>query len=495
MMSGSLGKIAKGAAIAFFGMLAFIFFEFITRVIVARYTTPSEYGTFCIGFALLNVFVLLSCLGLQGGATRCIAYFRGTGEREKVAGVVYSSLQLSIATGIFFFVVLFLSSDTLKGLLHLEQSVVLKLFATAIPFLVIVEILSAIFTGFGQVEKKVYFRDILMSLLKVSGIILAIMLGFGFLGVIYAYLFSTIITATLFAVYATKKLSIGELKEKALIRKKLFYFSTPLLFTSLSSIIIIRMDTLMLGYFKTSDIVGLYNAATPIAQLIPLILSSIALIYVPISSQLYSKNLIKELRRNYAILTKWIVAATLPLFLVIFLFPESVLDAVFGPSYVEAGTALRIIACGVFAQVFFGPNAATLIVIGKTKLNMVYDLIGATMNVSLNLFLIPTMGIIGAAIASAISLCIINVLKSAQIFRMYKIHPFTWNHIKPMIALTIFVGIIHLSVGPTHPALVLILFFFLFLAAYGVCLIITKSFDSDDAILFHEAKKKFRIYR
>src|SRR5574341_204918 len=141
-MNSSLEKIAKGAAIAFVGMLAFTFFEFVTRVIIARYSTQGEYGAFSIGFALLNIFVMVSCLGLHGGATRCIAYFRGKGENEKVAGIVYSSLQLSAAAGLFFFLVVFLLSDFLNGIFHLEQSTVLKLFAIAIPFLTVIEILS-----------------------------------------------------------------------------------------------------------------------------------------------------------------------------------------------------------------------------------------------------------------------------------------------------------------------------------------------------------------
>src|SRR4030067_3099292 len=107
--------------------------------------------------------------------------------------------------------------------------------------------------------------------------------------------------------------------------------------------------------------------------------------------------------RNDAVLTKWNLAVTLPFFLVIFLFSESVLNAIFGSSYVQAGYALRILAIGAFIPVILGPNAATLVVIGRTKLNMIDDLIGAVMNISLNLLLIPTMGIIGAAIASAAS--------------------------------------------------------------------------------------------
>lgn len=487
-MSESLGKIAKGAAIAFIGMLAFTFFEFVTRVIIARYATQGEYGAFSIGFALLNIFVMVSCLGLHGGATRCIAYFRGKGENETVAGIVYSSLQLSFAAGLFFFLVVFLSSDFLNEIFHLEQPTVLKLFAIAIPFLTVVEIISYIFIGFNRINEKVFFRDILMYLLRVSCIILAFILGFGFLGMMYAYLLPTVIVAIVFAGYAVKKLSI-KLKDNAVVRKKLFRFSMPLLITSISTLIMLRMDTLMLGYFKTSDIVGLYNAAYPIAQLIPIFLFSMITIYVPISAQLYSKHRTEEMRRNYAVLTKWTLAATLPFFLVIFLYPEATLNAIFGSSYEQASDALRILAIGGFIQALLGPNSATLVVIGRTKLNMMDDIIGAVMNVVLNLLLIPTMGIIGAAIASVASFGTAAVLKSAQIFWMHRLHPFTRNYLKPIVMSAPAVSAIYLAVGQVHVIWMLILLFIVFAGVYGLSLIITRSLDEEDIMMFLEIKR------
>lgn len=488
-MSESLSKIVNGAAIAFIGMLAFTFFEFVTRVIIARYATPSEYGAFSIGFALLNIFVIVSCLGLQGGTMRCIAYFRGKGDNEKVAGIVYSSLQLSVAAGLVFFLVLFFSSEYLNDIFHLEQSSVLKLFAVTIPFLTVIEILSYIFIGFDRIKEKVFFRDVLMYLLRFICIAFAIIFGFDFLGMMYAYLVPTVIVALVFAGYAVKKLSLYRLKDNPLIRKKLVRFSLPLLITSISTLIMLRMDTLMLGYFKTSDIVALYSAAYPIAQLIPIFLFSMIIIYVPISSQLFSKNRYEEMRRNYAVLTKWNLAATLPFFLVIFLFPEAVLNAIFGASYSQAGDALRILAFGAFIQAFLGPNAATLVVIGKTKLNMIDDLIGAAINISLNLLLIPAMGIVGAAVASTVSFGTVTVLKSAQIFLMYRLHPFTLNYLKPTVASVVAVSAIYLAVSPVHIVWMLIPLFIVFIGVHGLSLIVTSSLDEEDILMFLEIER------
>lgn len=497
----SLKKVAKGTVIAFVGMLIYMSLGFITRVIIARNTTQSEYGVFSIGFVLLYFFVITSCLGLQVGAPRYIAYFRGKGENNKVKCVIFSTVQLSVIASLFCFSLFFFSADFLTALFHLQQSSVLKIFALAVPFFVIIEILASIFMGFSRVHEKVYFRDVLMNILKVSFIAFVIILGYSFLEMIYAYLLSIVIGSIAFILYSIKKLPVGitntdsgDNTDADHVTKDLLLFSLPLLVTYVLSTIFLQMDTLMLGYFKTAAIVGLYNAALPVSQLIPIFMTSLIFIYVPIASQLYSKNLMGEIRRNYAILTKWIFSAALPFFLIVFLFPEAVLNVLFGSAYTQTSVALalRILAVGMFIPVFLGPNAATLIVIGKTQLNLIDNLIGAIVNVALNLLLIPTLGIIGAAIAAAISIGLTSTLISLQIFRIHKIHPFTRNYLKPVITSIPLIFVIYMLANLfTTPITIwmLIGFGFLFLVVYGMSILITRSFDEEDIMMLLEIEK------
>ena len=56
-------------------------------------------------------------------------------------------------------------------------------------------------------------------------------------------------------------------------------------------------DTLMLGFFKTVEMVASYNAVYPIAALLSTGINSMGFLYVPIISQLYGKNQIREIRK------------------------------------------------------------------------------------------------------------------------------------------------------------------------------------------------------
>jgi len=69
--------------------------------------------------------------------------------------------------------------------------------------------------------------------------------------------------------YMVKKspLAVGTNDVSNPMTKKLLSFSVPLLAVSMLMMVMSWTDTLMLGYFKSPDVVGLYNAALPLANL------------------------------------------------------------------------------------------------------------------------------------------------------------------------------------------------------------------------------------
>lgn len=495
IVNQSLQKIAKGTGIIFIGTIIGMLFGFVSRIILVRYITQSEYGIFSLALVLTGIFATISTLGLQQGSTRYIAYFRGKKEEGKVRGVISSSIKIALIASIIFSLILFLLADFIStNIFHSsELSIPLKIFSVAIPFTVLIGIFASLFRGFDKVEPKVYFQNILMSVIYISLLAGAVLLGLSFLGVLYAYLASLAITCIAFAIYAIKKLPLAfSVKKEAdadtttainPIGKELLFFSIPLLVSSILGTFMHQLDTLMLGYFKTSDIVGLYNGALPLAStILPLPLYAVGFIYIPIVSKLYSQKSFEEMKQIYVVLTKWIFSATLPLFLILFLFPEIVLNFLFGSDYVQAGVALQLLSLGFIIHAFLGSNGNTLIVMGKTRFIMAASLVCVILNLILNLMLIPPFGIMGAAIATASSLGMSNILLSTELYRSSGIHPFTKNYLKPIIASSILISLIYglskifFTITFWHLPILFVIFIF----AYGLSLLLTKSFDKED---------------
>ena len=494
IVNESLRKIAKGTTIVFIGTIISLLLGFVGRVILIRFTTQSEYGIYSLAFTILSIFIVISTLGLEEGSTRYIAYFRGKGEEGNVRGVISSSIKVVLAASVALAMTSFLVSDFISiNIFHIpELSTPLKILSIAIPFSVLLSIFIAIFRGFDRVDAKVYFQDILRPVLFLLFLIGVVLFNLSFMGVFYAHILSIVVTCIVFIIYMVKKspIVVGTNDVSNSMAKKLLSFSIPLLAVSMLMMVMSWTDTLMLGYFKTPDVVGLYNAALPLANLLTVTLSSMSFIYIPTISQLYSKNLINELKRSYMILTKWIFLATLPLFFILFLFPDIILNLLFGSRYIGASVALQILAFGFFINICLGFTYNTLLVLGKSKFLMCTFAIGAIINIILNMVLIPQMGIIGASIASAFSLIVVKILNMTKLYRFFKVHPFVKNYLKITVLSVMFLFIFYilknLVIMSFWMSLVL---FLLFLVTYALSVLFTKSFEEEDIMMLLTIEK------
>lgn len=495
----SLQKITKGTGIIFIGSLVALFLAFTGRLVIARYWTESDYGIFSLALVVLNLCVIISSLGLQKGATsRSVAYARGKNETEKIQGLVSASVLLALSASLVLCLTLFLTSEAIAEHIFHEPALItpLKIFSIAIPFFTVINIIVAVFLGFGRVHAKVYFKDILRNLLFLLLLLGVIFLNLSFSGVFYAYTLSLAILCLLLIVYATKHLpvSIGFTAKQAAnpLTKELLLFSIPLFGVALLQFIIAWTDTLMLGFLKSSSDVGLYNVAQHLAQFVSSPLGAIFVIYMPITSELYAKGLMPEMRRNFSILTKWLCSATLPLFLILFLFPETVLSFLFGSNYIFAANALRILSLGFIITNFLGPNSATLIAIGEYKFIMWATLAAAVLNIALNISLIPAFGILGAAFASVASRTSISLIRCWKLYNLSKAQPLSQNLMKPTLASLALIFSLHFIFENvlTVSLWMLSLLFILYYIIYCSAILFTKSFDQEDMSMLLAIEKR-----
>lgn len=489
-VNDSLGWVAKCTMIVFVGTALSILLGFISRVIIVRFITQEEYGIYCLSLTIINVFATIATLGLKEGSTRYIAYFRGIKRKNEVDSIVYSSIKIALISSISIAIVSFLISDFISESIFNTPNLAmpLKIFSISIPFTVLITIFIAIFRGFDKIWPSVYFQNILRNILFILLLVTLILSGLSLLGVVYAYFVSITITCIFFLIYFIKKLSLS-VKLHCLnsnqIERNLLVFSIPLFITNILGMVTSWTDTLMLGYFKSPDVVGLYNGALPFANLIHLAIVSVGFIYVPIISQFYSRNLAKDIKRMYVVITKWIFLLTLPILLVLIFFPEIILGFFLGHNYVEASIILQILALAFFLDPFFGPNYYTLIVRGETSFLMLSSLSSAVINIILNITLIPLMGIIGAAIATSLSLILLEILIAMRLYSTSKIHPFTRNYLKSISLLIIIISIFYILniVLSLEFIYRIFVFSFLFLVVYPLSLLVCGSLNNEDIIM------------
>jgi O-antigen/teichoic acid export membrane protein len=493
-----LMTITKGSGLVFIGMSVGLLLGFISRVLIARYVTQSEYGVYSLAITVAGIFWVLATLGLNEGVTRNIAYSRGKSDIERVNSLVSASLGFGILASVALALILFFTSGAIAdGIFH--ESVLalsLKILSVVIVFTVLEDIIVSVFRGFEQIKPMVYCQNIMRPIIFPLLLLVIIWLGLSFDKVFYAYLIPFVVSSVVLIIYAIKHLP----SPTALIPKvgfnpvagELLLFSLPLLGVVMLGVIIAWTDTIMLGYLKTSVDVGLYNVAHTLIKFIVAPASALLLIYMPVASRMFAEQLMPEMKRNFSVLTKWLCSVTLPLFLVLSLFPEAVISSLFGVDYALAANALRILCLGAIINNATGPSQVTLVAMGKVRFVMWATLAAALLNIGLNIALIPPLGIEGAAIASVVAVTFANLIQLGKLYSLSRAQPLSKNLLKPVLISLAVIFLIYFIFGHQLTVMwwMLLLFLILFYAIYGFITLFTRSLDREDIALLLAIEKK-----
>ncbi len=424
-------RALKGAAIVLIMYLLSGFVGYLFRLFIARNLTPIEYGLFYAVFSFVMFFSLFTDFGISSAVVRFIPEFQVKKRFDLIKNsVLFTFIFQCVISAIIAFVLYLISNWLAINYFHNTQAEpILKIFAV-IFWLSCFNIFTASFQGF---QKMLAYSS--MNFLKMLSILLiTIVLSYFGLRVMsptYAYLLGYLIVVVIsliiffrvfpgFFKYKTKT-------DKSLI-KKLFKFGISVTLSSLSYMVISYTDTLMLTYFKTLSDVAFYNIAMPISMILIWFLAHpLSAILLPMASEMWSKKNKISLKNGVETIHKYVFLAMVPLALIMMSFPEIVIRVLFGDAYVSVSTALQILAFGMIFYSIAYINSNILSGIGRPEIITKIMAFVAVSNIVFNFILIPRFGVVGAAIATAISYIMMLVLTSIMLRKYIRLKiPFAY---------------------------------------------------------------------
>ncbi len=492
----AIKSVAKGAGIVFVSVLFSRFAGYLYRVIVARFLGAEAYGIISLGMSLVGFAIPFCFLGLNSGIKRYVALYNGKDDEESTKGTILSGLKMITASSMAISVVLFLLSDFLAAAAFNEPAAgpVFKIFAISLLFYGPMKGIISTTDAFQNMKYRSISYYISRNAVKLIAVLLFFYIGLEILGAAYAYLLSYVVAFAVAFYFLMKKIvpEFRDVVPKPNYRELLAY-SWPLLFVSIVGKILGHTDKIMLGYFLDSSSVGIYNSALPTAMLLGTGLYSIRKIILPVFSDLLGKEEEEELTRTFRVSTKWAIATTLPLFVVLVIFAPQVLDLVFGSEYVVGSTALSILAVAYFIKVCFGLGSSFLKAVDRTKQIFIATASAAVLNVTLNLLLIPRIGIEGAAYAYLFSIVLSYGLYMAWSYRYLQASPYKLSVIKFFIsavlsALPVYF-LFRYILSPVRTWMLPVAFV-LYLGLYTLLFLATKSLDKDDILVLKAVERK-----
>jgi O-antigen/teichoic acid export membrane protein len=196
----------------------------------------------------------------------------------------------------------------------------------------------------------------------------------------------------------------------------------PLMFLASMNVLFGHADTLILGWIKGVEAVGLYSVADKAADLAVVFLTVQSTAFASTAASLYAVGDLEAVQRLVTRLARLSFAACLPLAAVLIFGGHWFLLALYGPQFVPARTALTILTLGRLFDVSMGSQAMLLTMTGNERDCARAMAVAVVANVSLNVLLVPVLGSTGAALGNVISLVFWNVWLAVALLRKTGIH-------------------------------------------------------------------------
>ncbi|GAA6172323.1 flippase [Colwellia sp. KU-HH00111] len=283
---------------------------------------------------------------------------------------------LIVSSTLYFYNMVFIYSETLKGYNCLNLSVCLP--NVLFPALNLIA-LSVLFPFFGEIS---VFYAVSIS-------------------VIIVYLISLIIVKNQFEKYTHTPNIKNEHQPLAIPYS--FYF------IALSNYIFAFIDTLTLGVFSSNADVGIYSVLLRLVLPFSVLLIIINNVFSRKFSIWYENKQLGKCIDTYKLLIKYSLLFATVYFAIILNFGDDML-LFFGNDYLMGKTALIIISFGYFILLVTGPSAAVLMMCGHEKQYKNIVVCTGILGVMLSCILTYLFGLIGAAISTTISLIIKNLV-------------------------------------------------------------------------------------
>jgi O-antigen/teichoic acid export membrane protein len=400
----------RGSSIALVMRVLSTAASYLFNFIIARQLGASAVGAFALATTVVLILGMVSRLGLDRAVVKFVAANIATGSRAAAAAHYWRSILIVLTLAGMLSVALYFSADWLATSVfqkpHLAD--VFRIIAPAVLSLSLLLVAAEGIRGTKRIGEFAFFRHLAVYLLATPLLLLTIQDSPNAEAAVTAFLAASVIAAI-----AALVRSVAALPIKSPIQiggmSAMLAVALPMFMSNSMGMVISWTDVLMLGRFVSDTEVGVYSIAFKLAFATGLLLNAVNSISTPKFAELHAagdNTALADLMRET---TRLLFITAIPILIVLVVGGKFLLG-IFGAEFTSGYTALVILIAGQFVSTISGPVGNLLQMTGNERAFLYIVACMASLNVILNLLLIPRYGIVGAAISSAVTLTLNNVL-------------------------------------------------------------------------------------
>jgi O-antigen/teichoic acid export membrane protein len=449
--------------------------------ILTKNLSISEYGIWTQIMVTINLIPAIALFGLPSSMVRFLASEK---DQKEIRETFYSIAIIVFLAALSISILIFLLSAPLAAALFDGNTFVVRLLSP----IVFVECLNSLtlnyFNALQRIKKyvalssfRVFFQIVLIFYFVVYGYgIYGAMLGLLFTATTY-FLISAAIIVYAMGITIPKFKNIGEFMA----------FGMPTIPGSLSSWITSSSDRYIIGLLVGTAAVGYYSPGYTLGfMVISLFIAPFSFLLPATLAKHYDEHDIDEVRAIMRYSLRYFLVLAIPSVLALSLLSRQFLTTI--STQEISDNSYLITPFSALSALFLGAYVVVVQAIVLEKMMKIIGtiwIIAAVLNVSLNLIMVPFLGIMGAAITTLLAYAFIFVMAAHYSSKFLK-HGFDLNFIiKSILAsipMLIFVFWIH-PVGIYR----LIIIAFLGALIYFSALFLLKGVRKEELIFFKEA--------
>lgn len=395
-------RIGQTTAVVFFSKILGAALGFVATLVFARIVGAEVLGIYILVLTLMKWAGLVGDLGIGSAMKKRISEDE-QGDAYFTAGLIWIfAVAVVVSIGVV------LARPFLEAYISDFDEYISVSVAWFLVALMWITFIYSIPVRVLIAERKAHIGTLLNPLRQGVQSLLQIALvvgGFSLLGMLVGYAVGGLLVGLAGYSLITLKLTRPSFEHF----RSLFNYAKYAWFGKLRSRIFNDVDIIILGLFVPTGAVGIYAVAWSLAKFLELFSNAISTTLFPeisYSSTQESMEVVTEHTEDALAYTGLFV---IPGFIGGFLL-SSELMWIYGGEFRDGAAALSILIFAILLYAYYQQLKQTLAGIDRPDLTFRINVILATVNVVLNLLLIPIYGIEGAAVASVLSVVVAMVM-------------------------------------------------------------------------------------
>lgn len=392
--------------------------------------TSDQFGLTRILIAVASVYAQFAALGTNRVMMRFMPMFRT--EDNKNNGLLLIGAIMPFFGFILFTFIYYFFQDNIIGLYNERSNLFIDSYFYVVPlaFLMLyTSVIESYLMGMFRTVFSNFLRHVLIRLLWTVDILL---FYFGIVDweeFLYVIVFFYSLNLLILAIYLVARGGFSFKLTERFKRRSLYkvignygFFS---MFSGVSNFLVNRIDIIMIGFISVSGLndAAVYSIAVYIASVIFVPAQAIGRISFPLIAEFWRKKELTKIKELYRASASNQLVIGGAIFVLIWANVNNIFS-ILPPEYAYGKWALFFLGLAKLFDMATGVNGAIINATRLYRFDLYSSIFLLVVAVTSNIVLITKYGLIGAAIATALSVLLYNLLRCIYLMRQLKMHPF-----------------------------------------------------------------------